>query len=153
MSFSRRGKSPRRRESCRGVRHFSADPAQLAAALNIVASYNESFDALQSVCSGAAWSEVCAATEFVLAPVLKALRSFLGADGAKGKKIVLLVDEILSPLPFEAIDVFSTAAQAFLVIFLASLPPALPLSSLSDVQTADLTYLVDLRDEDESALC
>lgn len=126
-----------------------ADPAQLAAALNIVASYNESFDALQSVCSGAAWSEVCAATEFVLAPVLKALRSFLGADGAKGKKIVLLVDEILSPLPFEAIDVFSTAASVSRDFSLHLLLQRFAESSkLPDVQTADLTYLVDLRDED-----
>ena len=88
--------------------------------------------------------------KFVLSPVLSAWKSFLGGEGAKGKKVVLLVDEILSPLPLEALNFLADAAAVSrdfsLHILLKRLANS---SSRGDVSPSGLTYLVDLRNEDE----
>ena len=143
-----------------------ADSAQFAAAMNLVANYRKSVEraaiggdpstepndddvAFDSVAVRAGWDEVCTAMEFVLAPILSAWSAFLGADGAKGKSIVLLVDEVLSPLPFEALDLLRDAASVSRDFSLHMLLKRVADSAaLPDVQVTDLTFLVDLRNED-----
>lgn len=149
-----------------GAHVAQADSAQFAAAMNLVANYrksveraaiggdpstepNDDDDAFDSVAVRAGWDEVCTAMEFVLAPILSAWSAFLGAEGAKGKSIVLLVDEVLSPLPFEAMSLLRDAASVSRDFSLHTLLKRVADSAeLPDVQVTDLTFLVDLRNED-----
>ena len=139
-----------------GAHVARADAAQLAAALSLVKNFRVSVEKQAtnaavpdgfSVTSG--WGEVRNAVEFVLAPILSAWKSFLGGEGAKGKKIVLLVDQILSPLPLEALEFLANAAAVSrdfsLHILLKRLADA---GSKGDVSPSGMTYLVDLREED-----
>ena len=146
-----------------GAHVAQADSAQFAAAMNLVANYrksveraaiggdpstepNDDDDAFDSVAVRAGWDEVCTAMEFVLAPILSAWSAFLGAEGAKGKSIVLLVDEVLSPLPFEAMSLLRDAASVSRDFSLHTLLKRVADSAeLPDVQVTDLTFLVDLR--------
>ena len=140
-----------------GAHVARADATQLSAALSLVSNFKVSEEKRvsgaaaaegHSVTSG--WGEVCDAMKFVLSPVLSAWKSFLGGEGAKGKKIVLLVDEILSPLPLEALNFLADAAAVSrdfsMHILLRRLTDA---SSRGDVSLSGVTYLVDLRNEDE----
>ena len=140
-----------------GAHVARADATQLSAALSLVNNFKLSEEKRasggataegHSVTSG--WNEVCEAVKFVLRPVLSAWKSFLGGEGATGKKIVLLVDEFLSPLPLEALDFLADAAAVSrdfsLHILLGRLTNA---SSRGDVSPSEVTYLVDLRNEDE----
>ena len=140
-----------------GAHVARADATQLSAALSLVNNFKLSEEKRASGAAAAegysvtsGWGEVCDAVKFVLSPVLSAWKSFLGVEGAKGKKVVLLVDEILSPLPLEALDFLADAAAVSrdfsLHILLKRLANA---SSRGDVSPSGLTYLVDLRNEDE----
>ena len=97
----------------------------------------------------AGWNEICRAVEMLLAPILPAWASFLGSEGAKGKKIVLLVDGALSSLPIEALEVLDGAdclSRDFsLHILLQRISEA---SGQAEVAAGDMTYMVDLRHED-----
>mmetsp|Transcript_28006 Transcript_28006/g.68923 ORF Transcript_28006/g.68923 Transcript_28006/m.68923 type:complete len:2443 (+) Transcript_28006:56-7384(+) len=100
------------------------------------------------------WNEVCRAMEWLLAPVLSAWVSFLGTEGAKGKKIVLLVDEALASLPIEALEFLECAeavSRDFSLHMLLHRFAEAASSGVVTVPAAEMTYLVDLRNEDDGA--
>jgi tetratricopeptide (TPR) repeat protein len=96
----------------------------------------------------AGWNEVCRAMEWSLAPVLSAWTSFLGTEGAKGKKIVLLVDEALASLPIEALAILDGAYCVTRDFSLHMLLQRVSQASSGDVQAGEMTHMVDLRYED-----
>ena len=95
----------------------------------------------------AGWNEICRAVEWLFAPVLSAWTSFLGTEGAKGKKIVLLVDEALSSLPIEALEILDGADGVSRDFSLQMLVRRIA-EAETDVPAAEMTYMVDLRYED-----
>ena len=140
-----------------GAHVARADATQLSAAVSLVQNFRLSVEkqatnapAPDGFSIKAGWGEVCKALEFVISPVLSAWKSFLGSEGAKGKKIVLLVDECLSPLPLEGLDFLADAAAVSRDFSLHILLERLADSSVKgDVSPSGVTYLVDLRNEDE----
>jgi tetratricopeptide (TPR) repeat protein len=140
-----------------------ADLTQLLAATELVTNYRAALekelsevvhpkehDAVFATLSvQAGWGEVCKATEWLLAPILNAWKSFLGADGAVGRKIVILLDEVLAALPVEALEVLngadSVSRDFSLHVLLQRIAET---KGQSAIPATEMTYMVDLRYEE-----
>jgi tetratricopeptide (TPR) repeat protein len=142
------GSKPRSSVAASGPRHSSVG---MFGGLSLLAP-DDGSSLFESFAVKAGWNEICRAMELLLMPVLSAWTSFLGTEGAKGKKIVLLVDEALASLPIEALDVLDGAESVSRDFSLQTLLQRISTASgVAGVTAAEMTYLVDLRHEDAPA--